>query len=305
MTMVEAIVVGSGVIGLTTAVQLAERGLSVRVWSREPAADTTSSVAGGLIWPYHIEPEQQALDWAVRSLPVFTELAAQPERTGVRMMRGTMEERDTPPEWSALVGSPPVTPLVDMRTYLPYLRDRLEVAGGSCEQRALRSLAEAGAEAEVVVNCAGLGARELVPDDQLRAVRGQLVIVENPGLEEWHVATDSGPGESTYILPQPFGAVLGGTAQDGAEGREPDAAVAEAIVRRCAGIHPELAQARVREHRVGLRPYRPAVRLEAERQGDGGLLLHNYGHGGAGVTVSWACAADVAALVPRTGAEAV
>src|SRR5215203_5510375 len=230
VVMVETIVVGGGVIGLTTAVRLAERGLSVRVWSRDPAADTTSSIAGGLVWPYKIEPQQRALEWAVRSFEVFAALAEEPERTGVRMMRGTMEkDGETPPEWEALVGSPPRTPLVDMRTYLPYLRDRLEVAGGIYEQCTLGSLAEAAREAGTVVNCSGLGARELVPDREMRAVRGQLVIVENPGLEEWYVATDSGPGQSTYILPQPFGAVLGGTAHDGEEGREPDAAVAEAI----------------------------------------------------------------------------
>lgn len=304
--MVETIVVGGGVIGLTTAVLLAERGDPVRVWSRDPAADTTSSVAGGLVWPYRIEPRERALDWAVRSFPVFAELAAQPERTGVQLMRGTMQEEDgTPPEWTALAGSPPRVPLVDMRTYLPYLRDRLEVAGGTYEQRTLGSLTEAAGEARTVVNCTGLGARELVPDPEMRAVRGQLVIVENPGLEEWYVATDEGPGVSTYILPQPFGAILGGTAQEGTEARQPDAAVAEGILRRCTRIRPELAQARVREHRVGLRPYRPSVRLEAVRQPGGGLLVHNYGHGGAGVTVSWACAEDAVALVPGAGAEAV
>ncbi|MGW8377421.1 FAD-dependent oxidoreductase [Streptomyces sp. ODS28] len=297
--MVDTIVVGGGVIGLTTAVRLAERGLSVRVWTRDPAAETTSSVAGGLIWPYRIEPRERALEWAVRSFRVFAALAEQPERTGVRLMRGTMKENGdgVPPEWEALVGSPPRAPLVDMRTYLPYLRDRLEVAGGSYEQCTLRSLDEAAREARTVVNCTGLGARELVPDPGMRAVRGQLVIVENPGLEEWYVSTDEESGESTYVLPQPFGAVLGGTAHDGEEQREPDSLVAEAIVRRCARIHPELAQARVREHRVGLRPYRESVRLEAQRLPGGGLLVHNYGHGGAGVTVSWACAEDAARLV--------
>jgi D-amino-acid oxidase len=54
---------------------------------------------------------------------------------------------------------------------------------------------------------------------------------------------------------------------------------------------PELRDARVLRHKVGLRPARPAVRLE--RDGD---VVHCYGHGGAGVTLSWGCAEDVAAL---------
>ncbi|NSC24780.1 FAD-dependent oxidoreductase [Streptomyces albus subsp. chlorinus] len=301
-----AVVIGGGVIGLTTAVVLAERGMAVRLWSPQEPGETTSAVAGGLIWPYRIEPQARALDWAVRSFRHFSWLAEQPGLTGVRLVRGSMPDSSPPPEWAALTGTPPRAPLVDMRTYLPYLVGRFEAAGGRWERRAARSLAQAAAVAPVVVNCSGLGARELVPDPSVRAVRGQILVVENPGVEEWYVAASSGADETTYLLPQPYGVVLGGTAQDGAEEREPDPATAEAIVRRCAAVDPRLADAKVLEHRVGLRPFRPSVRLEAQRLPDGrggeALCVHNYGHGGAGVTVSWGCAVDAARLVgPATG----
>ncbi|MGI5347791.1 FAD-dependent oxidoreductase [Streptomyces sp. CA-250714] len=302
------LVLGGGVIGLTTAVILAERGMDVRVWSPEPPGGTTSAVAGGLIWPYRIEPEKQALDWAVRSFRHFSWLAEQPPTTGVRLVRGRMPGSTPPPEWSALTGTPPRAPLVDMPSYLRYLVGRFEAAGGRWEQRAARSLTEAAAAAPTVVNCAGLGARELVPDPAVRAVRGQLLVVENPGIDEWCVAANDSAEETTYILPQPYGLVLGGTAEDGAEQREPDMATAAAILRRCAAVHPELAGATVLEHRVGLRPFRPSVRLEAERVPDGrggtSLCVHNYGHGGAGVTVSWGCAVDAARLVGPPGPAA-
>ncbi|MET9864334.1 FAD-dependent oxidoreductase [Streptomyces smyrnaeus] len=295
------VVLGGGVIGLTTAVVLAERGTDVRVWSPEPPGATTSAVAGGLIWPYRIEPEKRALEWAVRSFRHFSWLAEQPPTTGVRLVRGRMPGSAPPPEWSALTGTPPRAPLVDMRTYLRYLRGRFEAAGGRWEQHAARSLTEAAAAAPTVVNCSGLGARQLVPDPAVRAVRGQILVVENPGIEEWYVAASDSARETTYILPQPYGVVLGGTADDGAEDREPAPATAAAIVERCAAVHPELATATVLEHRVGLRPFRPSVRLEAERVPDGrggtSLCVHNYGHGGAGVTVSWGCAVDAARLV--------
>ncbi|MFE0764935.1 FAD-dependent oxidoreductase [Streptomyces smyrnaeus] len=295
------VVLGGGVIGLTTAVVLAERGTDVRVWSPEPPGATTSAVAGGLIWPYRIEPEKQALEWAVRSFRHFSWLAEQPPTTGVRLVRGRMPGSAPPPEWSALTGTPPRAPLVDMGTYLRYLRGRFEAAGGRWEQRAARSLTEAAAAAPTVVNCSGLGARQLVPDPTVRAVRGQVLVVEDPGIEEWYVAASDSARETTYILPQPYGVVLGGTADDGAEDREPAPATAAAIVERCAAVHPELATAAVLEHRVGLRPFRPSVRLEAERVPDGrggtSLCVHNYGHGGAGVTVSWGCAVDAARLV--------
>jgi D-amino-acid oxidase len=153
----------------------------------------------------------------------------------------------------------------------------------------------AEADAPVVVNCTGLAARELVPDPSVRPVRGQLVVVQNPGIDTWLVATDAA-GEYAYLFPQPGGLVLGGTAEEDVWSLEPDPATAEAIVARCAALRPEVAGAKVLEHRVGLRPTRPAVRLERDALPDGRLLVHNYGHGGAGVTVAWGCAEEAAGL---------
>ena len=67
--------------------------------------------------------------------------------------------------------------------------------------------------------------------------------------------------------------------------------VTEEILDRATLLVPELSRAKVLGHRVGLRPARPSVRLERE-----GNVVHCYGHGGAGVTLSWGCADEVAAL---------
>ncbi|MET7457280.1 FAD-dependent oxidoreductase [Streptomyces sp. NPDC005574] len=304
------VVIGAGVIGLTTAVVLAERGRRVRVWTRDPVGRTTSAVAGALWWPYRIEPVALARAWALRSLEVYEELAAHPARTGVRMVEGVMgearldgarawagarvpglraataEEYRGPGVWARL-------PLIDMPAHLVWLRERLLRAGGRVEERTVSDLGGAGAP--VVVNCTGLGARELVPDRSVRPVRGQLVVVENPGVRTWTVSTDAS-GQLAYVFPQPGRLLLGGTAEEGAWSPAPDPAVAEAIVRRCAALRPEIAGARVLEHRVGLRPARDTVRLERERRPDGRVLVHNYGHGGAGVTVAWGCAEEAATL---------
>ncbi|AXK32575.1 FAD-binding oxidoreductase [Streptomyces armeniacus] len=292
----EVLIIGGGVIGLTTGVLLAEDGVRVRVWSREGVAGTTSAVAGGLCWPYRIEPAQRAAEWAVRSFATFAELARRPSATGVRMRAGTMVDDPPAAEWAALVGPRTVAPVVDMTTYLPYLQRRLEAAGGRFQQRAPRSLDEVADAAPVVVNCTGLGARELVPDPSLRPIRGQLVVVADPGVEEWYVSAGHGAAESTYVIPQPYGVLLGGTAEEDAEDTEPDPATAEAILARCARVRPELAGAEVLAHRVGLRPYRPSVRLETVRLPGGGVCVHHYGHGGAGITVSWASAEDAVRL---------
>ncbi|MFF4655525.1 FAD-dependent oxidoreductase [Streptomyces sp. NPDC001381] len=305
------VVVGGGVIGLATAVVLAERGRRVRVWTREPAERTTSAVAGALWWPYHIEPMASARAWALRSLEVYEQLAERPEATGVRLVEGVMGETDladveawaagrlpvlrraTAREYGAGSGVWARLPLIDMAVHLPWLRERLLRAGGTVEERSVSDLAEA--DAPVVVNCTGLGARELAADPSVRPVRGQLVVVENPGVRTWTVST-APDGETAYLFPHPGRLVLGGTADDDAWSVEPDPAVAEAIVRRCAALRPEVAGARVLEHRVGLRPARPAVRLEREVLPDGRVRVHHYGHGGAGVTVAWGCAEEAAAL---------
>jgi D-amino-acid oxidase len=80
--------------------------------------------------------------------------------------------------------------------------------------------------------------------------------------------------------------------------------VADRILRDCAAVEPRVTGVRVLSHRVGLRPFRPQVRLEAEspgaaRGGHGPVVVHNYGHGGAGITLSWGCARDAAALAAR------
>lgn len=310
----DVLVIGGGVVGLSTAVVLAERGARVRLWARDPVEGTTSAVAGALWWPYHVEPMASARAWALRSLDVYEELARRPGTTGVRMVEGVLGETslDEVAAWAAarLPGLRPATaaehpagsgawarlPLIDMSTHLPWLRDRFLAAGGVVEARTATTLSGTGAP--VVVNCTGLSARELVPDPSVRPVRGQLVIVENPGIRTWTVSTGA-DGSLAYVFPQPGWLVLGGTAEEGVWSTDPDPAEAEAIVRRCTALRPEIAGARVLDHRVGLRPARDTVRLERLPLPDGTALVHNYGHGGAGVTVAWGCAEDAAALALR------
>lgn len=85
------------------------------------------------------------------------------------------------------------------------------------------------------------------------------------------------------LLPHGDTVVLGGTAQPGQWSREPDPDTAAAIVARCAEVEPRLRDARIIEHRVA--DYAPP---------GGTRIIHNYGHGGAGLTLSWGCALEIA-----------
>jgi D-amino-acid oxidase len=311
----DVVVVGAGVIGLTSAVCLAEAGLTVACWTAEPPQQTTSSVAGAL-WANspHAAPGDRLTAWTRSSLPEFRDLAEQPQ-SGVRLATGVLASRDSaeppPPqmfpgvEVSAREPAPSgylaafavEVPLIDMGRYLEYLQERLQAAGAEVVTHPVDALSEAAAAAEVVVNCTGLGARELVDDRTLEPVRGQHVLVENPGLDEFFI-DDRTAEEWTCWFPHGHRVVLGGIAQRGATAREPDPSVAERIVERCAAVDPRLGSARVLGQQVGFRPARPSVRLEEERL-SGATCIHNYGHGRSGVTLSWGCAREVQEIVIR------
>jgi D-amino-acid oxidase len=185
---------------------------------------------------------------------------------------------------------------VTMPVYLTYLADRFRAAAGRIESTPVSNLDQALAVAPVVVNCSGFGARELVPDPGMRPVRGQVVVVSNPGVEEFFTENPGPSPELTYVLPHGSTVILGGTAEPDRADRTPDPQVTRRILARCTKVVPALAGARVLGERVGLRPARDRVRLEPEDR-PGGRIIHNYGHGGGGVTLSWGCAREVAALV--------
>jgi D-amino-acid oxidase len=182
-----------------------------------------------------------------------------------------------------------------MPVYFGYLLDRFLESGGRIEHRAISSLEEAG-EGHVVVNCAGLGARELVGDPSMEPIRGQIVRVRNPGLERF-VLDEDNPEGVTYVIPRSEDCILGGTAEEGEWETEPDPQTAAAILRRCEALEPRLAGADVLEHKAGLRPGRPEIRLEIDYVAQSPPRVHNYGHGGSGVTLSWGCAEETLRLV--------
>jgi len=139
-----------------------------------------------------------------------------------------------------------------------------------------------------VVNCSGLGARHLADDSSVVPVQGQIVVVEQFGLERWWL-DPSGP---TYVVPRAHDVVVGGTEVHGEWSRTPSPATAEVILDRATVLVPALAGARVLRHKVGLRPARPTVRVECVAD-----VVHCYGHGGSGVTLCWGTAAEVVGLV--------
>lgn len=299
--------IGAGVIGLSSAVCLAERGRRVEVRAQHAPAQTTSAVASAMIGPARAPADGEAGRQERLSIAEFTSLA-EVAGTGVTIRRGRLASREPGPGLGDMVPCaaeelPPgfaaafwaTLPLVEMPVYLSYLTERLVAAGGRIDLGTVSSLSELAAEAPLIVNCAGLGAAELTGDDSLTAVRGQHAIVDNPGLDEFFIEAPFTP-EWTAYWPYPDHVVLGGTRSTEDTSTEPDPQIAEQILQRCIDVEPRLAHASVRDHQVGFRPARPTVRLEAEQVG-AARCVHNYGHGGSGVTLSWGSAFTAAALL--------
>ena len=91
--------------------------------------------------------------------------------------------------------------------------------------------------------------------------------------------------------------MIGGTSDADNWDMTVDPKTATAMLDRAAGLVPGLSKANVLRHRVGLRPARPAVRCEAVHTATGQRVIHCYGHGGSGVTLSWGCADEVLELI--------
>lgn len=294
------IVVGAGVVGLTCAVRLLEAGHRVDVVARDLPLETTSAVAAAIWYPYRALPQDRVTAWSRTTYDALAALAADPA-AGVGMRLGTevFRSRQPDPWWRDAVPGldretalPPgfhdgwtfTCPVVEMPVHLRWLVARVEALGGSVSRLNLAALPTGDA---LVVNASGIGSRLLAADLSVAPVRGQVVYVEQVGLDRWWL---DGAG-LTYVVPRSHDIVVGGTDVEGEWSRTPDPEAAAAMLARATALAPELAGARVLRHRVGLRPARPQVRLERVDR-----VIHCYGHGGAGVTLAWGCADEVVGL---------
>ncbi|WP_433274337.1 FAD-dependent oxidoreductase [Actinosynnema sp. CS-041913] len=303
-------VVGAGVIGLTCALRLAEAGRRVRVLADRRPSETVSAVAGGLWFPYRAAPADLVLRWGRVSLSRFRSLAST-SGTGVYWREGIVLHRSADPDlsWTAAVpGHRPARaaelpggavsgvvcslPVVDMAVYLAWLAESCARLGVEFRHGTVERL-DAVAQRTVVV-AAGLRSGELTGDTTLEPVRGQVVRLANPGLTRW-VVDDDNPAGMAYAIPRGEDVVCGGTADEGARDLAPDPEVERGVLARVGDLVPALRDARVLSRAVGLRPARRSVRLDRVAL-DGRVVISCYGHGGAGVTLSWGCASDVVGL---------
>lgn len=306
-------VIGAGVIGLSIAHELADAGHHVEIIADVDTPDTVSAVSAALWFPFRSERSAAADELLQRSLARFTELANVPG-SGVEMRTGTVAERVSNADRSWAASLPEVTeatpeqlppgatsglrvtvPLIVIPTYLPWLRGQIIAKGVPFHARTVSSLDELAGVSDLVVIAAGIRGGELLGGDPaVFPVRGQIVRLANPGLTEW-VTDDANPDGLTYVFPRLEDVIVGGTAVEGSWDIETHADVEAAILERARRLVPALRDQPVLGRAAGLRPARQSIRLERIDNASVDAIAA-YGHGGAGVTLSWGTAEHVRAL---------
>ena len=285
-------VLGAGVSGLTTAIVLAEEGHEVTILAAD-TEETTSHAAAAIWLPYHVAADQID-EWALETRDVLTSLASDPA-TGVSLIDFEVFDEE-PPRCIASECEPVAggfrarVPLADTTRYLPYLRSRFERSGGVVEVRQVSRGDVAGLGGELIVNCTGFGARALFGDGELQPGYGISIVTSRPPLDH-AIAAARDPESLMYVIPRTSDCILGGYDRPVV----PEESEVSAIMERCRAAVPGLS-GDVREVRRGIRPVRHAVRVELVRF-DGRTVIHNYGHGGAGFTLSWGCGGEVGRAV--------
>jgi glycine/D-amino acid oxidase-like deaminating enzyme len=243
-------VLGSGVVGLSTARLVQEAGFAVTIYTAALPPETTSNIAGGQFHPAYsfkesmVTPDFMAQfaraleyswrryqimvgeDYGIRWLPTYVETDSPEAKTIAtfppinRMLTST----ENPFPWSGTLRYD--TMYIETGRYLRQMIRDVQIAGGKFEIRKFATPADIAALPEsLVFNCTGLGSRDLFNDQDLHPARGQLAILEPQ--PEVQYAFTGGPG---YMFPRPDGIILGGTFEVDQWDTTPDPATIAKIV---------------------------------------------------------------------------
>ena len=308
-------IIGAGISGLSCGIRLAEAGFAPTIIARDLPPHTTAHAAAAIWYIFAAEPIARTHPWALTTLEEFyrlidSGLGAEIGLSLCRMIEVFAEPQPDPwyaPHIRFLERVAPAAvpdgyvdalhvelPIIHPAHYMPYLLDQYRRRGGVIQQREIRHLAEIRAPGQLIINCSGVWSQQLADDPAVYPLRGQTVVVE--ALPSANYLDESNINRIVHVFHRGEDIILGGSAEANSWELQPDPALSAAILERAIAIAPQLRAAEILAEQVGLRPGRHEIRLEREDFADGSATIHNYGHGGAGFTLSWGCAQEVVAL---------
>lgn len=207
-------------------------------------------------------------------------------------------------------------PMVDTDVYMPWLMKQAKGLGVKIipykvigELKVIRHELCSKFNCNYIINCAGLGASEL-SNEHMYPLRGALVRIKNDGKQfpvldkAYCVSFDEETRIQDIVFIVPRGKnhiVLGALAEENEYNKDINLSNYQPVqdmYDRCKEFLPQLENSELDTEepvRVGLRPFRKGnVKLEFDRNNK---IIHNYGHGGAGVTFSWGCAEEIVKMI--------
>jgi glycine/D-amino acid oxidase-like deaminating enzyme len=257
----QAAVIGCGSVGLTCARQLQRRGFDVTIYAAAVPPNVTSnmSLAGFTPTSGLVDPEQRTPAWdaqyrraaeiSYRQLQLmigplygvswvdnFTLLDEIREPGPPNPERPNLMAGLQPPEVLLQPGEHPFptkyarwgpTIRIEPSIYLDALIRDFQLWGGRIVVRKFETPRDLAALREpIVMNCTGLGARDLFGDRELLPLKGQLTVMVPQADVNYHTAGGTRPTPpgslGLHMMPRGDGIVLGGTSQRDVWTLEPD-----------------------------------------------------------------------------------
>lgn len=315
-------IVGGGIIGICTSLALQDQypHSSITLYSDRWTPQTTGNVSAGLIFPYSIGPktDPNLLDRLLGdTMLFFQKLISDPlsgeigvsllttyelnesTHTTIPSFPNVLDIRNlTENELNRIRGNNErlrsglkcTTYIAEPTLLLPYLMERFKCKGGIMVTQKISALNQLTVINDLVVNCTGIGSRYLhdVQDQRIHSLRGQVARIRAPWIRHAILAG------LNYIIPNRDCVIIGGTKQAHdycMEARDSDM---KDIIDGCALLNPSIRKAEIIDRSADLRPFRDSIRLERDPNYD--RIIHNYGHGGSGVTLCWGSALEVVRL---------